>query len=157
MNIILTLILAVNAVLLVFFLLFLRKVKALYEEFQGFVTAPDEKSPSQLANVVALGGDLVASSFANKIKASFMGGESGAIRAEKGIDGDIALDIAQQNPLVGAALSQFPNLRRTLRRNPAMVDYALQKLAPVITRGFGPASPPSGNNGNSSYQSSLGI
>jgi len=72
-----------------------------------------------------------------------MGKQSGAVRGETAVDADIAEDaLSMASPAVSAILSAFPALRRSLRRNPALLDLALSKIA---SRNAGvPATPGDG-------------
>lgn len=137
-NILLAAILLVNlAVLagLVHGFLTFRRVKA---SFEAFVTPPSEGQPSPLANAT----DAIAGQFGRAITASIkttlMGYSSGIVRAEKGLQGDVAEDVARQTPL-GGLLDSFPTVRRTLRKNPGLLDLALGLLA---NRGNGHATDP---------------
>lgn len=99
-----------------------------------------------MAQVVEAAGLIVARSIVAQAKASFMGMESGAKRQEAAIAGDIAEGVLNtQLPLAGALLQSFPSLRKTLRRNPQLLDLALSKLGGLGAGAGGGQSPPSGN------------
>lgn len=130
MNILLTLILIVNVGFLALILYAGYKIVRVYREFKQFVSAPDDKTPSPLANVVSTASDMIARSFVAQLKATFMGKQSGENRANAGVEADIAMDtISQINPVIGTVLNSFPALRKTLRRNPGLIDLAISKLA----------------------------
>lgn len=108
---------------------FRRKVRDLQSTLREFVTpkGPDEASP--LANVVDVGADMVARAVTARIKTSLMGGQSGQVRQEKAVEGAIAEDMVRgAHPLASTLLDAMPELRKTLRKNPALLDFALSKL-----------------------------
>jgi len=105
------------------------KIRDLQSTIREFVTpkGPDEASP--LANVVDVGADMVARAVTARIKTSLMGSQSGQVRQEKAVEGAIAEDVARAaHPLAGTILDAMPELRKTLRKNPALLDFALAKL-----------------------------
>lgn len=127
MNIILT---AILVVLLVSFGLTAFYIRRAYRALLGFLTPQEDGKPSPVAVVADAFCSMLARAVVMQAKATFMGVQSGAARAEKAIQADIAEDMVNQsNPMLGAALASFPALRKTLRRNPGLVDIALQYLA----------------------------
>lgn len=127
MNILLT---AILVVLLVSFGFTAFYVRRAYLAVLGFLTPQDDGKPSPLATVTDVACSMLARAVVMQAKATFMGIQSGAARAEKAIQADITEDvITQTNPMLGAALESFPALRKTLRRNPGLVDVAMQYLA----------------------------
>jgi len=134
MNIILIAILTVNLALFVLFAVVFIKIARVYRELQGFIKPGKDNegkdTPSPLAMVVSTTADMIARSLVAQIKSTFMGKQSGEVRGEQAVVGDIAFDaIGQVNPVVGAVLNSFPSLKKTLKRNPALLDFALSKLA----------------------------
>ena len=108
---------------------FRSKVRELEGTIREFVTpkGPDQASP--LANVVDVAADMVARAVTARIKTSLMGEKSGQVRQEKAVDGAIAEDLARAaHPLAGTLLDAMPELRKTLRKNPGLLDFALSKL-----------------------------
>jgi len=104
--------------------LYIRKLRGMVLDF---ITPAAEGQPSALAGVVESVASMFARATTAQIKASLMGIESGATRAQKAIDGDIAVDLAGQLPL-GSLLESFPTLRKTLKRNPQLLDLAMGAL-----------------------------
>jgi len=105
------------------------KIRDLQTTLRAFITptGPDQASP--LANVVDVGADMVARAVTARIKTSLMGSQSGQVRAEKAVEGAIAEDMVRAaHPLAGTLLDTMPELRKTLRKNPALLDFALSKL-----------------------------
>ncbi len=125
----------------------LAKFRQLEEEVRSFVSAPDEKTPSPLAQTIDMAGQVVGRAVVAQFKTTMMGIESGNTRAEKAIAADIAEDVAKQSP-IGGLLDSFPALKKTLRRNPALLDFALSKLGSLNAAGAG--NMPARSNGSSS-------
>jgi len=93
-----------------------------------FITPPEPDKPSQLGLVTDAAASMLARAVVAQAKTTFMGVSSGAVRAEQAVKGDIALDLAGQNPLLGTILASFPHLGKTLKRNPQLIDIALNYL-----------------------------
>lgn len=107
-------------------------LRVLFRRFQSFIitfVTPKKKGElSPLYQTCDALAAIIARAVVAQAKTTLMGLESGMVRGEKAIQGDLALDVASQNPLVGAILSKFPRLSKSLRRNPALLDY----LAPMV-------------------------
>jgi len=106
------------------------KVRDLQDTLRTFIspTGPDEASP--LANVVDVGADMVGRAVCARIKTSLMGSQSGQVRQEKAVEGAIAEDMVRAaHPLAGTLLDAMPELRKTLKKNPQLLDFALSKLS----------------------------
>lgn len=93
-----------------------------------FILPEGEGKPSPLAQAVDVACSFLARALIAQSKGFLMGLQSGQQRAEKAVKGDIAEGIVSQNPL-GALLMSFPALKKTLRRNPALLDMALGNLS----------------------------
>ena len=129
MNILLTAILLLNAVLLAVILFSFLKVRAVYRDIVAFITPAEENKPSALATLIMTISDNFARSMIAQAKATFMGIQSGNNRAEKAIEADIALDtLAIVNPTISAILNSFPSVKKTVRRNPQMLDAVISRL-----------------------------
>jgi len=108
---------------------FRSKVRELEATFRVFVTPKGPEEASPLASVVDIAADMVARAVTARIKTSLMGSQSGQVRQEKAVDGAIAEDLARAaHPLAGTLLDAMPELRKTLRKNPGLLDFALAKL-----------------------------
>jgi len=119
------------------------KIRDLQNTIRVFVTPKGPEEASPLANVVDVGADMVARAVTARIKTSLMGSHSGEVRQEKAIDGAIAEDVARAaHPLVGTLLDHMPELRKTLRKNPGLLDLALSKLGAMQEKSSGGGSPP---------------
>lgn len=125
------------------FYLAYRKIRSIQATFTAFITPADEKTPSPLAKTTEIFSDMVARSIMAQAKTFMMGLQSGQKRAETALQGDIVDDMANQsgNPL-GAVLSSFPAVKKTLRRNPQLMDMALSYLSKRA------GNNPAGNNHN---------
>jgi hypothetical protein len=125
------------------------KVKGVYNEFKSFITPIDEKTPSGLASLCDSIAILFGRALVAQLKAVFMGKQSGEVRGEQTVNADIAFDtVSMANPMIGAVLKSFPALSKTLRRNPALLDFALAKLGSMGNKSNSPVqvSPESGDN-----------
>lgn len=99
----------------------------------AFITPPAENEPSPLGKAIDAVSVIAARSLVAQAKTTFMGKQSGDSRAMAAVDGDIAQDlIGSQIPLLGGLLDSFPTLKKTLRRNPMLVDYAMSKIASMV-------------------------
>lgn len=142
MNIVLIVLLAVNTLFLAYFV---RQFIVSRRIFRDFITSPGENEASPFAELISTVSDVFSRSMAATAKATFMGKQSGDSRAEAAVEADIAEDLlAAKNPLLAAALQSFPTLKKSLRRNPQLVDIAVKKLlgqtaeGPVPGNGNGP-------------------
>lgn len=151
MNILLTAILLCNVAILAIIAFSLFKIRQKYqagvEKYQdiiNFITPKVPGEPSDFSGLVSQISDMFARSLVAQAKAAFMGKQSGENRAQTAIDADIAMDgVSAVNPAIGAVLNSFPALRKTLRRNPALIDLALSRLtknSPAV-QGGAPAMP----------------
>lgn len=120
--------------------------RRLAAEAVAFVSPAGPDLPSPLAQAVAAGSDMVARSIVAQAKGTFMGLESGASRQAAAVDGAIAEDLARQaHPVIGGLLDNFPQLKRTLRKNPALFDMAIQQLAGKLNGAKSETSSPGGD------------
>lgn len=148
MNILLAAILITNLTILAGLAVAFVKISGIYRQFMEFITPQAENQPSALADTISKVSDMVARSLVAQVKSTFMGIQSGDVRGSKAIDADMAIDaVSQVNPAIGAVLSQFPALKKTLRRNPALLDLALNKLTQK-TNTTAVIAQPSGSNGH---------
>lgn len=125
-NLLLTCLLLTNVVLLGVFLYFARKVSTIYTQIIDYLTPVDEKTPSALAQTISTISDMIARALVAQLKTTFMGVESGKARGEQAVELEI---VAAQNPLLGIALNTIPGIKKYLKRNPGLIDFALKKLS----------------------------
>lgn len=129
MNILLTLLLAVNLLILSLLCWGFRSCRRLLQQGRAFITPESEGKPSPLANITQVTADMVGRAISASLKATFMGKASVISKNEAKVDNDIVMDsIGLANPLISTLLGNFPSLKKTLTRNPALLDIALQKL-----------------------------
>lgn len=131
------------------------------EQLTAWITPAEPGAAAPAAQLWDSLSTTLAQRMAAQVKAVLMGTASGAARAEKSIEGDIALAMAEQSPL-GGLLDAVPGVKKTLKRNPALLNLALQKLGPVFaglpggnTQGPGGAGPwvlPGGSSPDSRYR-----
>lgn len=124
---------------------FYRKYRYIEQVILGFITPESEGKPSPLATSLDVVAQMFARAITAQIKTTLMGLESGLVRGEKAVQGDIAVDLAGQTPLAGL-LGAFPTLKKSLRRNPGLLDMAL----PVLASLAGKATSPGGNGSSGS-------
>jgi hypothetical protein len=129
------------------------KLRNIYTEFRLFITAPDDKTPSPLAELVNAMSDIAARAIVARIKGTFMGKQSGESRANSAVDGAIAEDqVNSVNPLIGSILNSFPTLKKSLLKNPALVDFAMSKLANLGKAGGSIPSNSNNHNGQVKFK-----
>jgi len=133
------LLLAIFILLVSVNLIVLFKIRKLQRNITEFITPPRENEPSPLANVVNVVTDQIGRSVAAQAKAALMAHASAAARAEKAVAGDIAEDVASQQPGLAALMQQFPTLTKSIRRNPGLLDVAMSML-PRLMGGKGNGS-----------------
>jgi len=110
-------------------LLFRRKAAYVSAVFRQFISPEGPELPSPLAKTVDVGCDMFARAVMARAKTTFMGQMSGEVRQEQAIDGAIAEDTARlAHPMAGALMDSFPAVRKVLRKNPQLLDFALKKL-----------------------------
>jgi hypothetical protein len=118
----------VNVATILYLVACASRVRNIWGEIIGFVSPPAEGQPSPLAVTGKAIADQIGASIVNHLKAYLANKESLAVRQANAVEGDLALDIASQNQLLNVALASFPNLRKTLRKNPALLGLALERL-----------------------------
>lgn len=119
-----------------------REIETAKAAFSDFITPAAPDSPSQLAKAIDAVSQMFARSIAASVKGTLMGMQSGAVRGETAIQGALLQDTAAQAGL-GALLSSFPAVSRTLKKNPALFDMAMGFLANRANK----AAAPAGSNG----------
>jgi hypothetical protein len=107
---------------------FFCKAAMLVREFIGFImpVAENELSPAGAVWV------NMAKALVQEFKVTMMGLMSVQAKAEKRVENELVQKtIEERSPFAGAAISAFPALRKLFLKNPALVDYAISKLAKV--------------------------
>jgi len=136
-SMILAFLLLVSIINLTVIIVTLFRIRNIYRQFQEFITPVDDKQGSPLFQLTDAISQVFSRTLIAQAKTIFMAKESGIVRGQNRVDQDIADDmLSQANPLIAGILSQFPQLKKTLTRNPALIDYAVSKLAgklPVVS------------------------
>lgn len=118
------------------------RVLRVYRSFQAFLVPKAEGQTSPLADMIQAASDVAARTLVMQAKSTFMGIQSGQARAAAAVQGDIAEDVlGAASPIASGLLASFPALRKTLRRNPGLVDLAL----PLLGKIRGGSAPAQGN------------
>lgn len=155
MNVLLIAILLVNAAILCLVAVFLFNIRRVYLDIVDFITPKGDNLPSPAAEMLNHVAENVAEILTIRIKTTFMGKQSGANRGEVGIEADIGEDmLAMANPALAGILNSFPALKKTLRRNPALLDLAISKLGAKFGAAGGPTA---ANNGHSQTEFDMSI
>lgn len=147
MNWLLVGILAVNAITLMIVVAFFIKAARLYQDIQYLFTPKGDGLPSPAYEMVTALAEAGAQALFRQVKTSFGGLKSGEVRAGKAIDADMAEAVLEAtNPALATMINAIPGLKKTLRRNPGLIDLAMEKLGGR----FGPqaAAPIPANNAN---------
>lgn len=146
MNILLTCLLITTLAIFALIVYAFVKIGRVYRDFIAFVTPEADGKPSPLALTASGMSDMLARSLVASVKTTFMGIQSGANRAEAAEQAELAVDVASQsNPLIGAVVTQFPALKKALKKNPALLDLAIQQF--MRSRGPGSMPAPAGSVG----------
>jgi hypothetical protein len=127
-NILLSLIFVILGLIAGALWVFLSRLHTLDKEFREFLTQQGENQPSPLAVMTQAFCDTAARSISASLKATFMGKQSGDVRALKALAGDVAEDTLAGNPIAGAILNSFPAVRKNLRKHPELLDVAMSMI-----------------------------
>lgn len=140
-SMILILLLLVSLVNLIVFMVALFRIKTVYSQFQAFITPIDDKQGSPLYQLVDALSQVFSRTLIAQAKSIFMAKESGIVRGQNSVDSALADDMLQaSSPILAGLLAQFPSVAKTLKRNPALLNYAMEKLASKLPGGS-PGSP----------------
>lgn len=113
-----------------------QKVERYEAEIRELIEPVADGQPSPLASAIDAASQVAARAITAQLKTTFMGIESGARRGASGIAADVVEDAAAGSP-IGAILSSFPTVRKSLRRNPGLIDVALGLVGNMSQRGNG--------------------
>jgi hypothetical protein len=121
------------------------RIESITNQVQTFFNPVSDGTPSEFAKLTDNISVIFARSIAAQVKTTLMGIQSGMVRAQKAVEGDIAEGIVEgSSPIASAALNALPGLRKTLRRNPGLADIAAGVLSRIGTS----RSDNPGNNGD---------
>jgi hypothetical protein len=119
-------ILLVMAILLAVFCL---SVKAVKTTARDFLTAPDEQTPSPLAQLTANAATTVGVHVASQLKTQVMGVLSGESKRAKAIEEALLTDgLAETSPLLSGLLEVSPGLRKVIKKNPAVLELVMRAI-----------------------------
>ena len=150
MNILLTFILLTNLAIFACLILFFVKSRSIIRQIRDFITPADDKTPSPLAQTTSAISEVFARSFVAQAKATFMGIQSGQVRADKAIEADVAMDALQMtNPMIASILQMFPSIKKAIRKNPAIIDMAFKQIGKI--------NAPAGDNHDNDHQGPLNL
>jgi len=139
MNVLLTAILIANIALLCLIAYAFLKISRVYKTFIEFITPAREGEPSALALTASNMADMLARALIAQVKGYLLGLQSGQARGENAEAFNTAVDVAgQANPLIGAVVN-IPGVRKLLKKNPGLLDLAIQQFM----KSRGPQSGPS--------------
>lgn len=125
-NILLSVILVVFAGAGVIFYGNYRKIKRTLQEF---VTPTAEGEFSPLGHAIDAVSSQVARAIVAQAKTTFMSSESAVARGKATVEADINQDLlAASNPVIAGIMNMFPTLRKSLRRNPGLTQFAIEKI-----------------------------
>lgn len=106
-----------------------RRYVHIQEQIETFLTPVEEGKPSPAAQVWEAAADMLSRAMMARLSTAIMTGSSALSRASKAVEGAVIEDVvAQQSPLLAGLLDQFPTLKKTLKRNPQLLDIGLQAM-----------------------------
>jgi hypothetical protein len=146
--------LAVNAAI---FFMFRRKLSALQRNYHEFVTPEHAGEKSGLDEFVDRLSYNIGHSAFTQVRSMMASSESASVRGQKAVDSAISEDLLSSvNPLLAGLLDTMPALRKVVRRNPALADYALEKITSKVQTQQS-VNPTIGHRDNGNYQTTLSI
>lgn len=140
LSIVIAVLLLINTLVLLFMARNLLDMRRIFTEF---ISSPAENEPSPFATLVSSISDVFSRSVVASAKSVFMAKQGADNRAERAVEADIAEDmLSAKSPMLSALLDSFPTLKKSIRRNPGLIDMAAQKLLSKTQ------NTPAGSNGN---------
>jgi hypothetical protein len=142
---------------LAFCVSFHRRFKAIRQGFFEFITPEKEGENSGLDDVMDSMATRIGHSAFNQVRSMVASTESADVRGRKAVDSAISHDLlGAANPVVAGLLDSMPGLKKVIARNPALADYALDKIMSRTNAEptTGPAVP-GGDNHNESTRISI--
>jgi hypothetical protein len=128
MNILLLAILLVCILGVGAFVYFLWRISRIYNGIVTFITPIDAEHPSSMALVADSLAIMIARAVGAQLKTTFLGKQSGLIRGEQALQGELIQDQADAGG-IGGLLNSFPGIKKSLVRNPRLLDLAVNFLA----------------------------
>lgn len=145
MNVILTTFAALTLVSFWLFVGFcLYKLAKISRTIRDFTVPPDDKTPSALGQFIANLSDTIGQRLAVHVQTSVAGVMSTLSRRQAGVEKAVLDDVTQEaNPLLASVLNMFPSLKKSVKKNPAMLGQLVGMLP-------GLQGKPADNNGQNS-------
>jgi len=152
------LVIALLATGIVLDVLFRRQVSRLIADVRRFGEPGPDNSKSRLDMLADNICDLAGSKISTHLTHTLMGHESGIARGQRALEADIKLDAAGAvNPAIPAILSQLPNVRKRLARNPELTDLAVQLVGNLVNKAQAGPGPDNGRHAGGNEQFSMGL
>jgi len=106
-----------------------RKINEFARNYSEFVTPETEGEKSGLDNFIETLSYNIGHSAFTQVRSMLASSESADVRAKKAVDSAVSEDLlAAANPVLAGLLDSMPQLRKIIRRNPALADYAIDKI-----------------------------
>jgi len=138
-----------TAINLVIFGTILARINAFRRAFYEFITPAEAGGKSALGDFVDMVSYSIGHSAFTQVRSMGAAAESARVRGERTVDAAVSQDLlAQANPVLAAIIDSMPNLRKIVSRNPALADYALEKIMSRAMAQGPPAHQPSDNGNN---------
>lgn len=147
-NVLLTVILAVSFLQFTVIALFFLKFFGIIREIVAFITPAGDNLPSPAAEL----WKSMSKTLMLEFKTSFMGMLSVQSKIEKRAQDEAVQEaVTKTNPLAGAALAAFPKLQKLILKNPAILEFAMSKVASAAAK-----SAPGNNHDGGGFAERLG-
>lgn len=102
------------------------RVRSIFNNIKAFIIPVDDKSESPASLLYA----LLIKRLAVELKVTIMGSMGGKAKGEAYAEQAIMTDMVEaENPAIAAIMTAFPSLGKSLKKNPALMQYALSKIA----------------------------
>lgn len=102
------------------------RIRSIYNNFLAFIVPADDKSESPASLLYA----MLIKRLAVELKVTIMGSMGGKAKGEAYAEQAVMQDMVEaENPAIGAIMTAFPSLGKSLRKNPALMSYALSKIS----------------------------
>jgi hypothetical protein len=151
MSVLIALILTVNVLLLAILSYFLYSIFNVYRTIKAFLTPTEKDKPSPVALVWESACSMLSRALMAGLRMTFLNKASADSRAASAIDSAIIQDSTDAaNPIAGAILNRFPSLKKTLTRNPGLLDMAISRLGLFGSKGSPGAA--SGNHNDNVFK-----
>jgi len=136
-----------NGAILIAIWLVYRKVK---NGIKAIFTDPDTRQPLTVAQTIDASAKIFVARAVEVLGMHDKAQGSANVRRSNAVDTAMATDLLSSSSPIGALLAtQFPNLAKTLGKNPALAGYVIQKLQGMNLGG--------GGNGQAKHETPLDL